>query len=160
VKPKRVDKRRKGLKPGRPTLYNPETIKILCAAYSTGIGLTDSALAAGVSVETARAWRRESKANPDGPKGRFYPMLREALAQSILRASDEIKRTDQRWWLSRMRPKRWGDPAKRVELSGKLDVTAGVRQGQFEADIDRILKLKPHVPGAVEVVDEPGEDGE
>jgi len=55
-------------------------------------------------------------------------------------------------------PKRFGDPTKRLELTGKVDVTAGVRQGQFEADIERILKLKPRqevVAGLAEVTRRP-----
>jgi len=43
-----------------------------------------------------------------------------------------------------------------VEFTGKVDVSATYRHGQFEADIERILKLKPR-KDELEAVDEPTE---
>jgi transposase-like protein len=143
--------------PGRPTIYSAEVAVLLADAYASGVSLVDAARSVGIGATTVKAWYRESREKPDGPKGNFGPMMRAALSKSIVSAAKEKRKFDPGWFLARMRPRRFGDPAKRVELSGKLDVTAGVRQGQFEADIERILKLKPHVPGSVEVIDEPVE---
>ena len=141
---------------GPPGLYNDETVNLLCSAYATGISLADAARVAGISVTTAKAWAKESKANPSGPKGEFWPMLRAALSKSVLRAADDVRRSDPKWFLARMRPRRFGDPTKRLELNGKVDLTADYRHGQFEADIARILKLKPR-KDELEAVDEPTE---
>jgi hypothetical protein len=145
-------------KAGRPSLYTQERIERLCAAYSTGLSLADSAMVAKISVATAKAWVRESKANPKGPKGEFWPMMRGALARALMTAADDVKRSDPRWFLSRMRPKRFGDPTKRVDLNAKVDLSASFRHGQFEADIARILKLKPRREGGPEPVGDKLED--
>jgi hypothetical protein len=137
-------------KMGRPSAYTDDVVRTICSAYATGVSLADASRAAGISYTTAKAWAKESRENPCGPKGDFGPMLRDALSKSIVTAAHQKRTTDPGWFLARMRPRRFGDPTKRLELTGKVDVTAGFRHGQFEADIERILKLKPHKEFACE----------
>ena len=133
-------------RPGRPTAYTPDVINAVCSFYATGVSLVDAARSAGISPATARAWAKESSENPKGPKGEFWPMLRKALAQSITAAAADKKRSDPGWFLARMRPKRFGDPTKKIELGGKLDLSNEYRYGKFEASILKILSLPDKEP--------------
>jgi len=143
-------------KMGRPSAYTDDVVRTICSAYATGVSLADASRAAGISYSTAKAWRKESRENPDGPMGDFWPMLRDALSKAIVTAAHQKRTTDPGWFLARMRPQRFGDPTKRLEFTGKVDVSATYRHGQFEADIERILKLKPR-KDELEAVDEPTE---
>ncbi len=108
---------------------------------------------AKISFATAKNWAKESRENPDGPKGAFWPMLGGALAKSLLKAAADARQRDPRWFLARMRPKRFGDPSTKVDLNAKVDLTANYRHGQFEADIERILKLRKKKGGDLEPVE-------
>ncbi len=132
-------------KAGRPTIYDETTVKILCAAYATGISLEDAARATKISVATVYGWRRESRENPDGPKGNFCSLLREAQAQSILRAAEDVRHSDPKWFLSRLRPKRFGDPSKRLEVSGP---DQGPVQVDMGVQVSKILSVVGHIPEA------------
>lgn len=112
--------------PGAPTAYTPKTVELLCAAYSTGVSLKDAARAAGIGETTVRDWLRESDAEPDGPKGGFRGMLEEAFSKAVVESAHQKRKADPGWWLSRMRPQRFGDPAKRVELEVESKVSLGV----------------------------------
>jgi hypothetical protein len=46
-----------------------------------------------------------------------------------------------------------------VDLNAKVDLTATYRHGQFEADIDRILKLGKKKGGSVELPESEEEEG-
>lgn len=105
-------------KTGPKSLYSPELVDTLCAAYSLGIGLRDTANSAGISYETLRNWRKESREHPRGPKGGLYPKMRDALARRVAQATQEKKSLDPGWWLAHVRPKRWGAAATRLEHSG------------------------------------------
>jgi hypothetical protein len=69
----------------------------LCAAYATGISLRDAAAAAGISYSPAKAWAKESRENPTGPKGAFWPLLRGALAKAIVVAAADARKADPKW---------------------------------------------------------------
>jgi hypothetical protein len=130
-------------KVGRPSAYSHETVKLICGLYSTGIGLTDAALAAGIPPSTAFAWLRESKANPNGPKGDFKRLLQEALGKSIAVAAQQVKKVDPKWWLRMQRKERWAEPTAKSELKVKSDVTVNYRHSLFEESIKRIAGLTP-----------------
>jgi len=128
-------------KVGRASLYSDSLAEKLAAFYSTGVGLRDTCAAAGIGLSTVKDWLAESEAKPSGPKGKFRPMMDEALAKSIVAAAQRSNKMDPKWWLSKMRKARWGDKPMKVEVDSDLTVT--FRHSQFEGQLRRIAGLKP-----------------
>ena len=150
MRPKRLPAHRVAArgKGGRPTAFTPDVVRALCAAYATGISLRDAATVAGISCSTAKAWAKESRENPNGPKGAFWPMIRGALAKSIVVAAAEARRVDPKWWLARMAPRRFGDARLRVKARVRPEL-GRPPAGQFENALRRIAGLKDSEEGVV-----------
>lgn len=147
-------------KVGRPTLYTAKLAEQIAMFYATGVGLKDAADAAGVGYQTVKDWLRQSEENPTGPKGKFRPMMTEALAASIVVAAQRVNKMDPKWWLSKMRKARWGDQPMKVEVDEKSDLTVTFRHSQFETQLRRIAGLKPRELESHETLDEEPKDQE
>jgi hypothetical protein len=113
-------------KAGAPSAYTKRTVQLLCAAYSTGVSLKDAAAAAGISYRTVFSWREESERDPKGPKGDFCAQLEEALSKHLVQLAHRKGQMDPGWMLARLRPQRFGDPARKLEVA--VDTGAGANE--------------------------------
>lgn len=109
-------KRRPG--PGRPTKLTPELAKKLANEYATASGLAHAARTCGVHPETVYRWVRENVG--------FAGLIRDAKSKAITVAMRKMSRVETKWWLQQADKKRFGDPAKKLEVEVDGKVSFGV----------------------------------
>ena len=120
-------KRGRRRKAGRPSLLTPALTQKICSMIIAGAYDYAAAGACGLSKDTFREWMaRGEGTDPDRPRTKNYAAfaasIRLAKSQARVGAEVMVKKTDPKWWLSRMYRDRPGEPGwtggEHIEVSG------------------------------------------
>ena len=91
--------------------------KAFLATYAINCNISESAKASGIDRQSVYKRQRE---HPE-----FVAAMKDAkddaidsIAKAALETARQGEPSMQKWILARQRPEEWGDPAKRLELSG------------------------------------------
>ena len=90
----------------RPTKYNEDRAATICKYIAAGGNREDSAMAAGISVDTLYAWQRRYP--------QFYQKVMEAEATSVIITERAAQKKDPVRWLQAKRPLIWGNLGKQA----------------------------------------------
>jgi hypothetical protein len=107
-------------RPGRPTKYCPEVVKIICEAISDGVPHKHAASLAGISVDTFCEWKKRF---PE-----FSEAVQEAIASGIHQRLKLVKGAAEcgdvkaaQWWLEHVVPEHFA--RNRIEHAGQVGLS-------------------------------------
>jgi hypothetical protein len=108
-------KRGRRRKAGRPSLLTPALTQKICSMIIAGAYDYAAAEACGISKDTFREWMARGEGHDKDRESRmkfaaFAVSIRLARSQARVGAEVVVKKTDPKWWLSRMYRDRPGEP--------------------------------------------------
>lgn len=114
----------------RPTKYNEDRAATICKYIAAGGNREDSAMAAGISVDTLYAWQRRYP--------QFYQKVMEAEAGSVIVTERAAQKKDPVRWLQAKRPLIWGNLGKTTVEHTGADGAPIAHRVTIEPDADAI----------------------
>ncbi len=135
----------------RPTKYNEDRAATICKYIAAGGNREDSAMAAGISVDTLYAWQRRYP--------QFYQKVMEAEAGSVIVTERAAQKKDPVRWLQAKRPLIWGNLGKTTVEHTGADGAPIAHRHIIEPDADAITAAADALRAAALAarVDDPAE---
>lgn len=116
---------------GAPTKCTAEAIVAFSDAYALGIGPVDAARIIGVEPATVMGWfDKGTGEDAREPYRTFVERAMAAEALAVGTAADEALRKHPTWWLSRVRPQRFGS---RATIEHRHSVDGDANRGVIDA---------------------------
>jgi hypothetical protein len=136
-------KRGRRRKAGRPSLLTPALTQKICSMIIAGAYDYAAAEACGISKDTFREWMARGEGHDKDRESRtrfaaFAVSIRLARSQARVGAEVVVKKTDPKWWLSRMYRDRPGEPGwtrgEHIEVSGAYGGAITVELSEEETE--------------------------